>query len=104
MRIAACGVTCDVCALYIKGICRGCTAGTDEEGAREKLNGQTQAIKMRCPILVCAVDKKVSYCLKDCKEFPCAKFESGWEAIQGPGPFPYSTSFLKMFKRRLDKE
>ena len=103
MPVAACGVSCDVCRLYIKGICGTCLAGTDER-AQKKLDAQLQTIKMYCPILACAVEKKVSYCLKDCQEFPCARFESGFESRLGPGPFPYSTSFLTMFKRRLGKK
>lgn len=100
MPVAACGVSCDVCGLYVKGICGTCVAGTDER-AHKKLDVQMKNIKMHCPILACAVERQVSYCLKDCEGFPCSKFESGFETLMGPGPFPYSTGFLTMFKRRM---
>jgi hypothetical protein len=103
MPVAACGVSCDVCGLYVKGICSTCFAGTDER-VQEKLDEQMQAINMHCPILACAVEKKVGYCLRDCQEFPCLRFQSGFESVQGPGPFPYSTSFLNMFQRRIARE
>ena len=103
MPIAACGVCCDVCGLYVKGLCGTCAAGTGER-AQKKLDAQMQAIKMYCPILACAVERRIGYCLKDCDDFPCAKFESGFEAVQGAGPFPYSSSFLNMFKKRLGKK
>jgi len=98
MPVAACGISCDVCGLYVKGICSTCVAGTDER-AQKKLDGMMQVIKMQCPILACAVEKKIGYCLKDCEEFPCAKFESGF----GPEPYPYSAGFLNMFKTRVSK-
>ncbi len=99
MPVAACGISCDVCGLYVKGICSTCVAGTDER-ARRKLDVQMQAMKAHCPILACAVERKVGYCLKDCEEFPCPEFESGF----GPEPFPYSAGFLTMFKTRLGKK
>jgi hypothetical protein len=59
---------------------------------------------MHCPLLECAVERKVGYCLKDCEEFPCSKFETGFESVQGPGPYPFSTSFLNMFNRRTGRK
>ena len=103
MPVAACGISCDVCGLYVMRVCGTCVAGTDER-ARKKLDAQMQAIKMYCPILACAVERKVGYCLKDCAEFPCARFESGFESRMGAGPFPFSTSFLTMFKTRLGRK
>ena len=103
MAVAACGVSCDVCGLYVRGICGTCVAGTDER-AQKKLDAQMQAIKMHCPILACAMDRNVGYCLKDCEEFPCTRFESGFESLLGAGPYPYSNSFLNMFKIRLRKK
>ena len=103
MPVGACGMSCDVCGLYVKGICGTCVAGTDER-AQKKLDAQMQSIKMHCPILACAVEKKVDYCLRDCEEFPCTRFQSGFESVLGAGPFPYSTSFLTMFKGRLGKK
>jgi hypothetical protein len=103
MPLAACGISCDVCGLYVQGICSTCFAGTDER-VQKKLDEQMQAINMYCPILACAVEKKVGYCPRDCPEFPCVRFQSGFEAVQGAGPFPYSTSFLNMFRRRIGRE
>lgn len=103
MPVAACGISCDVCGLYVKGICGSCAAGTDER-ARKKLDEQFEVINMNCPILACAVERKVGYCLRDCEEFPCAKFESGLESLLGPGPYPYSTKFLAMYKARMRKK
>jgi hypothetical protein len=99
MPVAACGVSCDVCGLYVKRICGTCVAGTDEK-ARKKLDAQMKLLNKQCPILACAVERKVAYCLKDCEDFPCVNFESGlWD-----GPFPYSTQFLTMFRKRLGKK
>jgi hypothetical protein len=103
MPVAACGVSCDVCGLYVKGICGTCAAGT-EERALQKLDEQMELINMHCPILACAVERKVGYCLKDCEEFPCTKFESGFESLMGPGSYPYSRGFLAMFKARIGKK
>ena len=103
MPVAACGVSCDVCGLFVKRVCGTCVAGTDER-PRKKLDAQMETIKMHCPILACAVERKVGYRLKDCEEFPCAQFESGFESVLGAGPFPYSASFLTMFKTRLGKK
>ena len=103
MSVAACGISCDVCALYVKGICGTCAPGTDER-ALKKLDAQMELIKMHCPMLECAVEQKVGHCIRDCEDFPCTKFESGFESRLGPGSFPYSASFLAMFKRRLGKE
>ena len=102
MSVGACGISCDVCSLYVKGICETCTSGTEEDGARKKQESIRQAAHVHCPILACAVEKKVGYCTRDCSEFPCDKFKFGWESlrVQGSGPFPYSTSFLSMWKRR----
>jgi hypothetical protein len=101
MPTAACGISCDVCGLYVKGICQTCAPGTDPR-AQEKLDTQIRNIKMHCPILECAVEKKVSYCVGDCDEFPCRKFENGFEAV-GYGPYPYSATCLAMFRRRSGK-
>ena len=102
MPVAACGISCDVCGLYVKGLCGTCSAGTDER-AQKKLDTQMQLINMHCPILACAVEKRIGHCSRDCKEFPCTKFESGFESRMGAGPFPYSITFLEMFRRRIGK-
>jgi len=102
MPTGACGVNCDVCGLYVKGVCGTCAAGTDER-AKKKLDEQMEVINMHCPILACAVERKVGYCLRDCNEFPCTKFESALESLLGPGPYPYSAKYLAMFRTRLGK-
>ncbi len=101
MPVGACGVSCDACGLLSK--CGTCVPGTDPR-AQKKLGAQMRAINMACPILACAVEKKVGYCTKDCAEFPCARFETGFEALQGKGPYPYSASYLNMFRRRLGRK
>ena len=103
MPVAACGVSCDVCEFYVKGVCITCVPGTDEEGVRKKQESEIKSINMECPILKCAFNKKVAYCIGDCQEFPCENFRTGWESWLGPGPFPYSNSFLAMFPRRRAK-
>ena len=103
MSVAACGISCDVCGLYLKGICGACASGVDEK-AKMKLDAQAKAGKSHCPMLECAVRRGVPYCLKDCEEFPCTKFETGLELRLGPGPFPYSNSFLTTFKTRMSKK
>lgn len=103
MPVGACGMCCDVCGLCIKEICTTCAAGTDER-AKKKLDIQMEKIRMHCPVLACAVERKVGYCLKDCNEFPCDRFESGIESVYGSGPYPYSSSMLRMFKRRLGRQ
>jgi hypothetical protein len=89
--------------MFIKGICGTCSAGTDER-AIEKMNEQEKVIDSHCPILECAVKNQIGYCSRDCEEFPCAKFESGLELIIGPGPFPYSKSFIANIKGWLSKK
>ena len=100
MPVAACGICCDVCEFYINGKCVTCCAGTDEEGVRKKQESEVQKIGMQCPILACAAERKVDYCIKGCPDMPCENFRTGWESQMGSGPSPYSESFLAMFPRR----
>lgn len=100
MPVAACGVCCDVCEFYVKGMCVTCCAGTDAEGVRKKQESEMQKIDMKCPILACAAEKNIAYCIRDCGDFPCENFRTGWESHMGPGSSPYSESFLAMFPRR----
>lgn len=89
MRIGACGIACEVCAPFNSGGCPGCLAGNDKS-APQKLNEQKKKLGFSCPVLECAVNNKVGYCLKDCDRFPCDVLYRG---------FPYSTGFLDIFKR-----
>ncbi len=73
MKIGACGMCCDTCALYKLNICQGCAAGNTLE-ATKKLEF-LRNLNVRCPILECAVQKNIAFCFKDCKKFPCKKIK-----------------------------
>ena len=88
MKIGACGIACEVCGYYTRGMCEGCVAGNDT-GASDKLDIQQQKLGFTCPVLECAATRKVGYCLKDCDKFPCEVLYQG---------FPYSKGFLDIFK------
>jgi hypothetical protein len=81
--VAACGLSCDACALMKAGKCKGCATGT--EASEEKL-------KMKaCVVLSCAAMKKVDYC-GNCKMFmECKK-------IVGR---PYAETFIEGMKKRM---
>lgn len=100
MPVAACGICCDVCEFYVKGICVPCAAGTNADGVRQKQDAEIKKLGMGCPILQCASEKKIAYCTRDCQDFPCEKYRTGWASWMGPGPCPYSESWLAMFPRR----
>lgn len=91
MATGSCGISCDVCRLRVRGICSSCGAGT-ERTALEKLEAQFRIFRGYCPILKCAAEHRVPYCLRDCRHFPCRLFEQG--------PYPFSQGFLDMQKRR----
>lgn len=91
MPTAACGINCDVCRLNLQGVCTTCGPGKSDEGAR-KLAAQERILGRTCPILECAVKKRIAYCPRDCEHFPCLEFRSG--------PYPYSQGFLNMQERR----
>lgn len=91
MPIGACGVACDVCKLKLLNICSSCGAGKSQL-AKAKLAAQERLLGAPCPILACAVLRKVDYCLRDCDLFPCENFAAG--------PYPFSQSFLAMQQRR----
>ncbi len=81
--VGCCGIACHTCGLFVKKICLGCEK-TQE--AVDKLNEE----EVGCPVLECAVEKKKEICSRDCKNFPCEKFD-GW---------PLSGEWLGMFKAR----
>ena len=91
MSTGACGINCDVCQLNMKGICSTCGPGTSLE-AQKKIAAQVRILGSPCPILACAEQKKVAYCLRDCEAFPCENFENS--------PYPFSSGFLNMQSRR----
>jgi len=92
--VAACGICCSVCGLYLKGICLPCGSGLkkDEEIVKRKIEEQMKNLGHVCSKLQCVLEKEIGYCMKDCSEFPCKYYE---ERL-----FPYSERFLKMYKTR----
>ena len=89
MKIGACGIACELCGLFAKGVCGGCTHG-DDENAPVVLETQKKQFGMVCPVLECASSRKVGHCLKDCGEFPCDVLYQG---------FPYGKAWLNVFKK-----
>ncbi len=90
MQVGACGICCDVCGLKVKRICQGCIAGDKPEAAKKV--EFLRSINALCPVLNCAVNKKIAFCSRDCNEFPCEVFEQG---------YPYSEAYLEMYKNRM---
>ncbi len=91
MPTGACGVNCDTCRLQLLGMCSSCGSGKSDEG-RDKATAQMKLFGAACPVLACAIEKRVAYCMRDCEGFPCDKFRSG--------PYPFSEAFLSMQERR----
>jgi hypothetical protein len=80
MKVGACGIACDPgCGLFAKGLCQGC------DPARVK--------QIPCPVLSCAVKRKVQYCGRDCSDFPCKIVAK----------FPYGEAYTGMYKSRAGK-
>ncbi len=92
--VAACGICCSVCGLYVKEICLPCGSGLekDREVVKRKMEEQMKNLGHVCPKLQCVVERKIGYCMRDCPEFPCKYYE---ERL-----FPYSEGFLQMYKAR----
>lgn len=91
MPTAACGIDCDVCRLKVQGICSTCSPGTGIEAIAKK-DAQIRILGAPCPILSCAMDRRVAYCLRDCDDFPCTRFKDG--------PYPFGQGYLGMQERR----
>ncbi len=87
----ACGINCLTCRLFAEGKCSPCGSGLSEQ-ANRKLVAQLRLIGGVCPILNCAVERRVEYCLRDCDKFPCHHFKGG--------PYPFSEAYLQMQARR----
>ena len=83
MKVGTCGICCDVCGLYVKGICPGCERTPQRIAFLKKINAN-------CPVLECAVKRNIEICSRDCKDFPCKNFD-GW---------PFSEEWIEMFKLR----
>ena len=91
MPTGACGINCDVCRLNVTGVCGSCGPGTSREGM-DKSAVQKGLFGRACPILACAIMNNISYCLRDCRSFPCENFHSG--------SYPFSEAYLNMQERR----
>ena len=87
LKIGACGICCGTCGLYVKGICPGCNK--TEEGVKF-----LKSINANCPVLECAVNRKIDVCSKDCDKFPCEKFKD----------WPLSNGWLEMYKSRIESK
>ena len=85
----ACGINCLTCGLATSGRCSPCGAGAGRQAAK-KLGAQLELIGGFCPVLKCASDRGVAFCLRDCELFPCDNFKN----------YPFSEGFLGMQKRR----
>ncbi len=70
----ACGINCYICKLFTDGRCSPCGSGLSEQAAR-KLASQLRLMGGVCPILNCAVERKVEFCLRDCDSFPLCSFQ-----------------------------
>jgi len=75
----------------IRGLCSTCGSGTEPAGD-QKLKAQARIFHGYCPVLKCAHNRKIAYCPRDCRLFPCDIFKQG--------PYPYSKGFLNMQDRR----
>ena len=93
MQVGACGICCDTCGLKTKGICQGCVAGNDRAAAKKV--EFLKSINALCLVFDCAVKKKIAFCSRDCSDFPCKIFE---------GEFPYSKTYLAMYKNRMQQK
>jgi hypothetical protein len=87
----ACGVNCLACRLATTGVCSPCGPGTSDLAAK-KLAAQLRLVGGYCPILKCASDRRIAFCLRDCDQFPCRHFQDR--------EYPFSNGFLEMQARR----
>lgn len=91
MATGACGISCDVCRLFVTGVCGTCGAGMSWE-ASAKMAVQERLFDRPCPILSCSQMNRVAYCNRDCDAFPCEIYQQG--------PYPFSQGYLSMQSRR----
>lgn len=87
----ACGINCLTCGLMRQGKCSPCAAGREPQ-AQKKLAAQLSLLGGVCPILQCAVQRKIAYCSADCELYPCHHFLDG--------SYPFSREYLDMQMRR----
>ena len=67
MNMGPCGIACTVCRYYNRGLCEGCVRGN--------LCPPAKALLSSCSVLRCAAARKISFCNRDCREFPCVLFK-----------------------------
>lgn len=94
VHVAACGMCCSVCGLFIKGVCLPCGSGLskDKDTVEKKMAEQTKNLGRVCSKLQCVVEKRIGYCMKDCSEFPCKLYKEKM--------FPFSEGFLGMYEKK----
>jgi len=94
LHVAACGICCSACGLFVKGICLPCGSGLpkDKDVIEKKMAEQIKNLGKVCSKLQCVINKGIGYCMRDCSEFPCKVYK---ETV-----FPYSERFLNMYERR----
>ncbi len=84
IMVSYCGVVCEYCPAYRKGLCPGCDQHADE-----------------CEYIKCALDRNVENCLL-CDEFPCKLHEEGFDwTTEEYGKLKwkvYSDVFLRIMK------
>jgi hypothetical protein len=86
IRIGACGMACEICVFYTKGLCPGCLPGNDPAAP---LRLEYFSKVYRCPALECAIKRNQDYCL-NCDKFPCD--------IHYKNEMPYSRKLLDGLK------
>ena len=93
VNIGPCGISCAICRFCIRGLCQ-CR---ETEGA----SPFKWAARHRCPTVQCAATRHVTFCARDCSDFPCPLLErimpyrwarlaaeSATNALGSPGPTP----------------
>lgn len=86
-----CGINCLTCKLSNLGLCTPCGGGKTAQ-ATKKLGAQLKSFGGYCPILKCAVDRGIGFCMRDCEKFPCTHFKER--------NYPFGQGFLEMQERR----
>ena len=66
-QIGPCGISCAICRFRIHGQCR-CR---QEEGSSPPI----WAARHQCPVAQCAATRQISFCARDCTDFPCSLLE-----------------------------
>lgn len=87
----ACGISCWVCRAYLAEVCT-CSPGDSPE-AEVAMAVQEKRWGKPCAILACTVERKISFCGKDCEDYPCE--------LHGSADSPASEPYLSMIRRRM---